>query len=132
MQQRLTRVLTVVLLAGLSGLACSSDPVSASQIQVRNEADHFQLDATMVAHGTVSRVYSWQNSSSAATIDQSGIISAGSARLVIRDAGGQVVYDQVLPALSSDVTTTGTPGAWQVQLIFTNYTATLTLRIQAL
>ena len=120
-------LVAVVLLAG-----CNHDPLSPFQPEINNAADNFQLQATAVTHVTHTREYAWQNSGTRGTVNHSTSTVGGTARLVIRDAAGVVVYDKALSPSLTESTTVGTAGAWRIQLVLTDYSGTLNVRVQKL
>ncbi len=131
--ESLRRVLQVAAAAMLATAACSSsDPLAPFQPEITNVADAFQAQATGVTSVTFTRSYMWQNSGTRATVNHSTTTTAGSARVVIRDAGGAVVYDKALAASLNEPTTAGVAGAWRVALTLTNYSGTLSVRVQKL
>jgi hypothetical protein len=81
---------------------------------------------------TATRTYSWSNSGTRATINQSTVTTAGSARFIVRDAAGVVVYDKVLAPSLNEPTTAGTAGMWTIQLQLTGYSGTLNVRSEKL
>ena len=112
--------------------ACSKDPLSPFQPEIGNVADNFQLQATNVTGVTATRIYSWSNSGTRATINHSTVTSAGSARFIVRDAAGTVVYDKALAPSLNESTIAGTAGVWTIQLQLTTYSGTLNVRSQKL
>ena len=92
--------------------------------------DSFQLQATGVKDVTETLTYSWTNTGTTAKVSHSTTTSKGSARIVIRDAAHNVVYDATLqPSLEED-TTGGTAGVWTIELHLSGYSGTLNFRVQ--
>ena len=126
---------TATFLAALLLLsACGDDnttaPLDPFEPQVTNAMDSFQLQATDVTDVGTTLQYSWENSGTQAVVDHSTTVAAGSAMLVIRDAGGTVVYDQGLaPSLNED-TASGSSGTWTITLTLAQYSGTLNFRVQ--
>jgi hypothetical protein len=122
--------LAVILGAGLT--ACSSNPLEPFQPQISNAPDNFQLQATDVVTVTSTQTYTWSNTGTRATINHSTSTTAGTARLIIRDAAGTEVYSKALVPSLNEATATGTTGSWTIVLILTGYSGTLNFRAQKL
>lgn len=116
----------------LLALGCGDDPLAPFQPEITSATDNFQLQATGVATVTTTGTYSWSNSGARATINHSTTTSAGSARILIRDGGGTVVYDEELVPSLNEPTAVGVPGTWTIELRLTNYSGTLNFRAQKL
>ena len=86
-----------IFVSGITATGCS-DPLAPFQPEVTNATDNFQLQATGVSRVSATRTYSWSNTGTRATVNHSTTTSEGTARLVIRDAGGTSVYDGPLVA----------------------------------
>ena len=130
-KSRIVRSLVPLLMFG-AVIACSKDPLAPFQPEVGNVPDNFQLQASGVTGVTATRNYTWSNSGTRATINHSTVTSVGSARFIVRDAAGVVVYDKALSPSLNEPTLTGTAGVWTIQLQLTNYTGTLNVRSQKL
>jgi hypothetical protein len=124
---------TVLASAFLFLSACGSDPtdpLAQFEPQVTNTTDSFQLQATDVTDVQSFLQYTWENTGTQASVDHSTTTAAGAAGLVIKDAGGAVVYEQGLaPSLNED-TFSGSSGSWTIILALTEYSGTLNFRIQ--
>ena len=130
---RVTRILCLASIALLSALAaCSDDPLAPFQPEVTNAADNFQLQATGVTGVTSTRTYTWQNSATRATVNHATTLSAGTARLTIRDAAGVTVYDKALVPSLNEPTSAGTAGSWTIVVTLSGYSGTLNFRAQKL
>jgi hypothetical protein len=120
----------LVLLAAIS--ACgggSSNPIAPQfQPQVINNVDSFSFQVTGVQNASSTLNYSWQNSGTTATVNQSASISGGSATLVILDASGTQVYSQSLSANGTFVTAAGTTGLWTIRVVFSGTNGTVNFR----
>ena len=116
----------------LGAVVACSDPLAPFQPEIGNAPDTFQLQATDVTGVTAARTYSWSNSGTRATINHSTVTSAGSARLIIRDAAGVTVYDKALVPSLNEPTTAGTAGMWTIELKLASYTGTVNLRSEKL
>ena len=128
--QSVRLVTTLVMLGALS--ACGSDrsnPLSpAVQPEVVNNADAFSFQVTGVQNASATLDYSWQNTGTVATVNQSASISAGSATLIIRDAAGTQVYSRSLSDNGTFTSTTGVAGTWTVRVVFSGTSGTINFR----
>lgn len=121
-------LLTLALLLGAT--ACSDDPLAPFQPEVSNVPDTFQLQATGVTNRTATLNYTWANSGTMGTVNHSTTTSAGSARVVIHDSAGALVYDATLVPSLNENTLAGATGNWTIQLILSGYSGTLNFRVQ--
>jgi hypothetical protein len=126
------RVARAALLSALAGVACSSNPVTGVQIEVRNDADAFQYHATALNQQNDVHSYTWQNSGTRATLDLTTAGSAGTVHLVVRDAANATVYDADLPANLVTSSAIGTAGGWHVNVTLTGYTGNVAILISKL
>jgi hypothetical protein len=112
--------------------ACGSDSITNPLIEpeVANLPDNFQFQATAVSHVSQTVTYNWPNSGTTANVDQSGSITAGTATLRVRDAGGSVVYTGDLTSTGSFTSITGTSGTWTIQLVLVDVSGNLNFRVQ--
>jgi hypothetical protein len=128
--RRARNSLPIALFLALALGACSDDPLAPFQPEVSNAPDTFQLQATGVGNRTASLSYAWTNSGTQATVNHSTTTTAGSARVIIKDGAGVIVYNELLvPSLNED-TAAGTSGTWTVQLVLDDYSGTLNFRVQ--
>ena len=114
-------------------VACSDDPAtSLDQFdpEINNATDSFQLQATGLTGVTTTVDYNWENTGTLANIDQSGVLTAGQARVQISDADGTQVYDGDLATTGSYTSATGTTGTWVIRLVATNAEGNLNFRVQ--
>lgn len=121
---------TMAALLALICIACGDNPLAPFQPQLSNEIDSFELQATDVASVTSTVTYDWANTGTLANVDHSTVTTQGQARLVVRDAGGAIVYDKILTPSLNEATQPGLPGTWMVDLIMTDYSGTLNFRLQ--
>lgn len=106
-----------------------SDPLSpAVQPEIINNVDAFSFQVTGVSNASATLNYSWQNTGTVATVNQSASISAGSATLIIRDAAGTQVYSRSLSDNGTFSTSAGTSGTWTIRVVFTNTSGTVNFR----
>lgn len=130
MVQTFRQLAVLVMLATLS--ACGSDrsnPLSpAVQPEVINNADAFSFQVTGVQNASATLDYSWQNTGTVATVNQSASISVGSATLIIRDAAGTQVYSRSLSDNGTFASTAGVAGTWTIRVVFSAASGTINFR----
>ena len=117
-----------ILLSLLAG--CSKDPLSPFQPEITNAQDNFQFQATGITKVTTTKSYNWLNTGTTANVNQSCVITRGSATLTILDADGTQVYTADLADNGTFVTTSGTTGTWVIRVELTGLSGTLNLRAQ--
>jgi hypothetical protein len=113
----------IVAACGDSATAPGRDP------QVINSTDNFQYQISDIQDFSGSQVYTWQNTGTTATVNQSASISAGSATLVIRDASGAQVYSHSLADNGTFSSSAGTAGAWSIRVTYSGASATVNFRV---
>ncbi|MFB3812525.1 MAG: hypothetical protein ACE14L_00315 [Terriglobales bacterium] len=124
--------LGLVLLLALCGCGDGNSSLNPRfQPQVNNAQDNFQFQSTGVTNVTETLTYTWQNTGVLANVDQATTVTAGSARLTLRDSLGTRVYDAGLErngSLQSDPP--GQPGAWTIVVTLQGYSGTINFRVQ--
>jgi hypothetical protein len=121
---RRTVIAGVVLVA-----ACGSDSTSPGrEPEIVNATDNLQYQITDIENFSGTQSYTWQNTGTRATVDQSASINAGSATLVIRDAAGVQVYSRSLAEDGTFTTGTGAAGAWNVRVVYSGASGTVNFR----
>ncbi len=100
------------------------------QPEVANLTDNFQFQATGVTNVSQTLNYTWQNTGTAANVNQATTLTAGSATLTIFDASGTQVYTRSLTDNGTFATSTGTTGAWRINLALSGVSGTLNFRVQ--
>lgn len=109
--------------------ACSDSTTPGHDPEIINSVDNFQYQITGIENFSGTQNYSWQNTGTTATINQSASISAGSATLVLRDGNGVQVYSRSLADDGTFTSTAGAPGTWTVRVIYSDATATVNFRL---
>ena len=119
------------LTAACVALAACSDPVTSPgrQPEIINGTDNFQYQISDIRDYSGTQNYSWQNSGTTATVNQSAAISAGTATLVIRDASGTQVYSRSLAENGTFVSAAGAVGTWTVSVTYASVDATVNFRV---
>jgi hypothetical protein len=130
---RTSKTFTLVMgMSLLAAAACSSDNAIGpeNQPEVANATDNFQLQATGLENVTQTFTYAWQNTGTAANVDQSGVLSGGTATLTIWDGGGAQVYSRSLDETGSFSTDQGSTGSWTIEVALSAMSGTLNFRAQ--
>lgn len=119
------------ILAGLMGVAACGDSATAPgrDPEIINTTDNFQYQITGIQDFSGTQVYTWQNSGTTATINQSAAVAAGTATLVIRDATGAQVYSRSLAENGTFATSAGVAGAWTIRVSYSGASATVNFRV---
>lgn len=113
--------------------ACSksqNNSLANFQPEIANVADNFQLQASNVTQVTTTIDYTWTNSGTMASIDKSGILSSGTARILIFDKDGTNVSINDLKTTGNESTSAGVAGVWKIRLELSNFNGTLNFRVQ--
>ena len=124
-----------LLLCALTLVAVScggnANPIGpANQPEVANLRDNFQFQASNLSATTQTLTYSWDNTGTSANVNQSGVLSGGTATLTIRSPSGEQVYTRDLSVTGTFTTSAGAAGSWQIEVRLTNVTGTLNFRVQ--
>jgi hypothetical protein len=125
----------LMLLAALGGCgaertACQGVNCPQYQLELANQTDSFEFQVTDLIQVTQTLQYTWHTTGAQATINQASQLSAGTARLVLRDAAGTPVYAADLRANGTFRSTTGEAGNWTIQVELTTVSGTLNFRVQ--
>jgi hypothetical protein len=117
---------TILVAAGCS----DSDPVSPGiQPEIINGTQSFEFQVSAVQNYTGSVSYTWNNSSTFASVDQSSAVTSGSATLTIKDAAGEIVYSRSLAEDGSLPTPAGTAGDWVLTISLESVSGDLNFRV---
>lgn len=120
-------VAVTALLAVLPG--CGSSPSSPGiSPEIVNLVDHFSYQVSTIQSHSSTTSYTWSNSGTQATINQSCSVTAGAATLVVLDGTGTQVYARSLADNGTFMTTSGTPGTWTIRIVYDGVTATVNFR----
>lgn len=111
---------------------CGDDSSSGKDFQVTNVADNFQFQVTDTKNYSHTYAYTWANSGTAATVNQSSSVSGGDATLILKDNTGTTVYTKSLKQNGTFTSTAGVAGNWTIQLIANKVSGTLNFRVQKL
>jgi hypothetical protein len=118
------------LVAGFLIAAACGDSTTAPgrDPQIINSTDNFQYQISDIQDFSGTQIYTWQNTGTTATVNQSASISAGSVTLVLRDANGVQVYSHSLADNGTFSSSAGTAGAWTVRVTYSGASATVNFR----
>lgn len=108
----------------------SNTSLANFQPEVSNVNDNFQLQATNVKGVSTSIDYNWTNTGTMATIDKSGVLTAGTSKILIFDKNGTNVYASDLKITGSETSSAGVAGLWKIRFELSNYDGTLNFRVQ--
>lgn len=125
-----TAAILIALAAILALAACSDNTLAPFQPEISNVADTFQLQATGVTNRTASLSYNWTNTGTVGQVNHSTTTTAGTARVVIHDGAGTLVYNELLVPSLNEPTLAGVAGTWTIQLVLDGYSGTLNFRVQ--
>lgn len=109
---------------------CDSSTSPGVNPEIANEPDTFQYQVTDIRNYSHVDNYTWQNTGTAANVNQSTAVTGGSATLVILDADGVQVYSKSLAENGTFVTTAGVAGAWTIRATYASASATVNFRVQ--
>ncbi len=118
------------LVAGSVMLAACSDGTAApgQSPEIINATDNFQYQISDIQGYSGSQTYSWQNTGTTATINQSASVTAGTATLVLRDANGVEVYSRSLADNGTFSSSAGAAGTWTIRVTYSAVDATVNFR----
>ncbi|HEX9755499.1 MAG TPA: hypothetical protein VGA42_07310 [Gemmatimonadales bacterium] len=112
----------------LAGAGCDNEPLGP--FPVTSATDDFELQATDVTGITTRVVYDWRNTGLFARVNHATTTTAGTASIVIRDAFRTIVYEHPLVPSLNQASQIGSPGTWTITLTLTDYSGTLSFRVQ--
>lgn len=125
-------VMFVVLLAVACGGSDGDNPVgpNAETPGITNTTDNFQFHLPDVSNYSTNGGYTWRNNGTVATVTQNSSISSGSGTLIVRDAGGRIVYQRNLNDTGTANTESGSSGDWRIEVAPSGVNGTLSFRVQ--
>jgi len=123
----LTTCLTLVVALGCGGGTALNPKF---QPQVANNPDNFQFQTTGVTNVTQTLTYQWQDSGTAASINQACSVTGGSAFINLRDANNNLVYSADLKSNGTFTSIAGTAGTWTIEVVLSSVSGTLNFRVQ--
>ncbi len=118
----------VLLAAGCGGRQVGiMNPI---QPQVVNQTDSFSFQATNVTNTTQTFQYTWQNTGTTADVTQSSQVTSGLGTLMVMDSMGQQLYLEPLSVNGTFLISSGTAGAWTIEVVLSNVEGTLNFSVQ--
>jgi hypothetical protein len=119
------------LAAGGIVLAACSDGTTAPgrDPEIINTTDNFQYQITDIQGFSGTQSYSWSNTGTTATVDQSASVASGSVSLALLDANGAQVYSRSLADNGTYSSSAGTAGIWTVRVTYNAADATVNFRV---
>ncbi len=130
MYRKLLLILPVLVLlaAGCGGRQVGiMNPI---QPQIVNQTDSFSFQAPNVTNTTQTFQYTWQNTGTTADVNQSSQITSGLGTLMVMDSMGQQLYLEPLSVNGTFLISSGTAGAWTIQVVLSNVEGTLNFSVQ--
>ncbi len=118
----------VLLAAGCGGRQVGI--MNPLQPQVVNQTDSFSLQATNVTNTTQTLQYTWQNTGTTADVTQSSQVTSGLGTLMVMDSMGQQLYLEPLSVNGTFLISSGTAGAWTIEVVLGNVEGTLNFSVQ--
>ena len=115
-----------------SGCGNNSNPISAFEPEVINNADAFQFQITDATGVSTILHYTWTNTGTGATVDHSTALTAGVASVEVFDADSVSVYTSSLLSSGTEETTVGTIGTWFVKVVLTEFDGTVNFSVEKL
>ena len=130
---RAGRGLLGVSLTSVLLLACGGTNLIGpdNELQVSNDTDRFEWQASMLENVTQTLSYKWQNTGTSANIDQSSSITSGTATLTIWCVNGNEMYSGPLTQDGTFETTVGQSGEWTIEVVLVGVHGTLNFRVDA-
>ncbi len=121
-------VVGVILVSACGGSSSMLGP--DNQLQISNQADTFEWQATAMDNISQTLTYDWQNTGTTANVNQSSSISAGSGTLTIRDDQGTQVYTRSLTENGTFATQSGTAGTWTIEVTLSGSSGMVNFRAE--
>ena len=119
----------IAALAILAAAACSDSATSLENVQISNQTDTFQFQAT-ASDVTETLTYTWSNTGTSANVNQSGSLTGGTATLTILDDAGTQVYTRSLSETGTFQTNTGATGTWTIRVQMSGASGALNFRVE--
>jgi hypothetical protein len=127
-------LLAVSVAIAISG--CSdkktTNPISQFSPEIINNPNAFEFQISNAENVTTVVSYAWENSGTAASIDQSCAITAGTAIITVLDANDVQVYTSDLSVGGSHPTEAGASGTWTISVDFQDVNGTVNFRAETM
>lgn len=111
-------------------VGCKKNDLAAFQPEIINIPDTFSLQATGLDKVTDKLTYTWSKSGTIANIDQSCVITKGTATITIADSQGTEVYTKDLSVDGSFTSSTGVSGDWTITVDLSKVEGDLNFSVQ--
>ena len=120
----------ILALAMLAVAGCNEATAPRYEPEITNATNSFEFQVTDLVRVSDALEYRWQNDGTTATINQSTVLTAGTATLTLRDAAGTQVYSRALTENGTFTSSAGTAGQWRIRIVFGNASGTANFRVQ--
>lgn len=120
----------MLALAMLAAAGCNDATSPRYEPEVTNATNSFEFQVTDLVRVSDALEYRWQNDGTTATINQSTVLTAGTATLTLRDAAGTQVYSRSLTENGTFTSAAGVAGQWRIRVVFGNASGTANFRVQ--
>ena len=129
--RRFAMMLVVVLAVGCGG-SDGDNPVGPNEETpgITNTTDNFQFHLPDVSNYSTNGGYTWRNTGTTASVAQNSSFSSGGGTLIIRDAGGRIVYQRNLNDTGTVTTDSGPSGDWRIEVAPSGVNGTISFRVQ--
>lgn len=119
------------LAAGAIALAACGDGTTGpgQEPEIINTTDNFQYQITDIQDFTGTQTYTWSNTGTTATVNQSASIASGAVSLVLLDGNGTQVYSRSLADNGTYTSDAGVAGTWTVRVTYSAADATVNFRV---
>jgi hypothetical protein len=102
-----------------------------NQLEIANDTDRFEWQATGLENVTQTLTYTWHNTSTSADINQASSITSGTATLTITCVNENEMYSRSLAENGTFQTTVGQSGDWTIAVELVGVDGTLNFRVDA-
>lgn len=96
---------------------------------VTNEVDNFDFQVPLTGVTTTAR-YTWETTGSAANVNLSSAVTAGTATVTISDADAALIFTHALDGSGVTSTGSGTAGNWVIVVALSNTRGTVHFTVQ--
>jgi hypothetical protein len=110
----------------------TTNPLGNFSPEIINNPDAFEFQISDAENVTTVVTYSWENSGTTASIDQSCAITAGTAVITVFDADSVQVYTSDLSVGGSYPTDAGNAGTWTITVGFQAVSGTVNFRVETM
>jgi hypothetical protein len=108
---------------------CASTHTVARDLTVMNNPGVFSFHIGAVENFSHRLSYKWENLGTKATVRQASSVTAGEAKVEVRDASGALLHTKSLGEQGSFMTTEGKPGVWRIDVTLVRTTGSVTFEV---